>query len=216
MINTMDAQRRRKPKLERFAAGLILGYSFSQIDGDDYTGYDRGAPLFGFQVSTQIHRKWSLDVNFTYVRKGANIENEVYDFRVNLDKDRFIHLDYAEVPILLKYRPMGDESRFYVEGGFSYGKMLNSNITERVTEFTEVIYADIEGDFKKDEINAIIGFGSALNKDLTIGMRFSYGLNKFYINESPIEKINYSIYYPKEILFLRNYYLSAVISYRVF
>lgn len=216
VINTVDAQRRKKVKLQRFAAGLVVGYGFSQIDGDDYTGFDRSAPLYGFQVSTQLHEKWSLDVNFTYVRKGANIESELYDFRVYYEKDRFVHLDYAEVPILFKFRPRGNESRLYVEGGLSYGKMINSDITERVNEFTEVIFSDIEADFKKDEVSAVFGFGSAINKDLTIGMRFSYGLNKFYINGNPTVKINPAIYYPKEILFLRNYYINLVVSYRVF
>jgi hypothetical protein len=216
VINSSDAQRRKKDKLERFAAGLVIGYGFSQIDGDDYTGFNRNAPLFGFQVSTQLHKKWSLDVNFTYVRKGANIESELYDFRVNYKKDRLIHLTYAEVPVLFKFRPKGTESRLYVEGGLSYGKMINSDITENVNEFTEVIFSDIEDNFKKDEVSAVFGFGSVINKELTIGTRFSYGLNKFYINDHPITKINPNIYYPKEILFLRNYYVSIIMSYRVF
>lgn len=215
-INSVDAQRRKKDKLERFAAGLVIGYGFSQIDGDDYTGFDRNAPLFGFQVSTQLHEKWSLDINFTYIKKGSNIENDVNEFRVNPKKDRTVHLDYAEVPVLFKFRPRGNQSKFYVEGGFSYGKMIHSEITERITDFTEIIFADIEDEFKKGEICAVFGCGSAITNDFTLGIRYSYGINKFYFNEHPTERVNYNKHYPDEVLFLRNYYISFVLSYKVF
>jgi hypothetical protein len=214
-ISDVEAQRKNQERPKVFSAGLIGGLNFSQIDGDDYTGYDKRSLFGGFQAIARINDRWSFNVNFLYVSKGANIENEYREFKVKYDKDRTLHFQYAEVPLMVRFNPRGNQSRWYFEGGLSYGKMLSSDITERVDEFTEIVFESFEKDFKKSEWSAVCGAGVKATESMSVGIRFTYGLTKFYFNKNPTEIINPNIYYPAEIDFLRNYFGGIHIAYRI-
>lgn len=212
-----DAQRRHTKKVDkRFSAGIVGGITMSQIDGDLYQGYDHSALTGGLKISAFIHDKLSFDVNFLYVQKGASIENEEIEFRASYAKDRWIHLDYIEVPFLLTLKPHGSQSKLFFEGGVSFGKMIQTTIVENVRDFTDISYEVLSSDFNSTDISAITGIGSYLTKNISLGFRFSYGLNKMYVNENPIFRETLYETVPKQVFFLRNYYISANVSYNIF
>lgn len=212
-----DAQRiHRKQDKKRFTAGMIGGITFSQLDGDNYTGYDRRSLFGGLKVSAFLNQKLSFEVNLLFIQKGASIENEEIDFRVSFPKNRWIHLSYAEVPFLLSLKPHGYDSKLYFEGGIAFGKLIETKIQENIRDFTQVSFDQIKSDFKPIDISAIIGIGSYLNKNVSLGLRISYGLNKFYTNPDPITRETLLDIIPKQVFFLRNYYVSANVSYTIF
>lgn len=49
---------------KRFSAGIIGGFTMSQIDGDNYQGHDYKSLFGGLKVSALINNKLSFDVNF--------------------------------------------------------------------------------------------------------------------------------------------------------
>lgn len=211
------AQRSKNKKGEnRFSAGIIGGLTLSQLDGDGYTGYDYKSLFGGMKVSAYLNSKLSFDVNILFVRKGASIENEEIEFRVSFQRDRFIHLQYAEIPLLLTLKPNGYNSKLFFEGGVSIGKLINTEIQENVRDFTNVSYEVIAPEFNSTDISAIVGIGSSISKNVALGLRFSYGLNKFYINEDPIYRETLYDIVPQQVFFLRNYYLSTNVSYTIF
>ena len=212
-----SAQRSHNKKIEkRFSAGIIGGLTLSQLDGDNYTGYDYTSLFGGLKVSAYLHRKLSFDVNILFVQKGASIENEEIEFRVNYQKNRLIHLQYAEVPFLLTLKPHGYESKLFFEGGLAFSKLLNIKVEENVRDFTDVSFEAISSEFNTTDISAIVGIGSYFTKNLSLGIRFSYGLNKIYVNENPIYRMTLYEVVPQQVLFLRNYYLSANLSFTIF
>jgi len=212
-----NAQRSRNVKFEkRFSAGLIGGLVMSQIDGDNYTGYDHKTAFGGLKVSAKLHEKLTFDVNFLFVQKGATIEDEEIEFRAAFQKDRFIHFQYAEVPFLLNIKPKGYDSKLFFEGGIAFSKLLNTRIQENVREFTDVSFELIEPEIKLTDISAIIGIGSYITKNVSIGLRFSYGINKIYENQNPIYRETLYQIVPTQVFFMRNYYLSANVSFNVF
>lgn len=212
-----DAQRSHRKKLDkRFSAGLIGGLTMSQLDGDNYTGYDYKSLFGGLKVSAFLHEKLTFDVNFLYVRKGASIENEEIEFRVSFPKDRLIHLSYVEVPFLFSLKPHGRESKLYFEGGVAFSKLIDTKIQENIRNFTDVSFEEIAPDISSTDVSAIIGIGSYLTKNMSMGIRFSYGLNRIYVNDSPIFRETLLDIVPQQVFFLRNYYISANISFNVF
>ena len=216
-ILSSSAQRSQNKKIEkRFSAGIIGGLTLSQLDGDGYTGYDYASLFGGLKVSAYLNKKLSFDVNILFVQKGASIENEEIEFRVNFEKNRLIHLQYAEVPFLLTLKPHGYDSKLFFEGGVAFSKLIDTKIQENVRDFTDVSYEIIAPEFKSTDISAIVGIGSYLTKNLSIGLRFSYGLNKIYVNEDPIYRETLYDRVPQQVLFLRNYYLAANISFTIF
>jgi hypothetical protein len=200
------AQRSHRTKVDkRFSAGLIGGLSMSQLDGDNYTGYDYKALFGGLKVSAFLHDKLTFDVNFLYIRKGASIENEEIEFRVSFPKDRLIHLSYVEIPFLFSLKPNGKQSKLYFEGGAAFSKLIDTKIQENVRYFTDVSFEQIGEDLSSNDVSAIIGIGSYFTKNMSIGMRFSYGLNKIYIKENPIFRETLLDILPRQVFFLKNY-----------
>ncbi len=212
-----NAQRSHKKKIEkRFSAGIIGGVTMSQLDGDNYTGYDYRSGFGGLKVSAILHEKLNFDVNFLLIQKGASIENEEIEFRVNLPKDRLIHLQYAEIPFLFSLKPNGRDSKLFFEGGAAFSKLLNTKIQENLRDFTDVSFEQIAEDLNTIDISTIIGIGSYITKKVSLGLRFSYGINKIYVNENPINRETLFEIVPRQVFFLRNYYLSANVSVNVF
>ncbi|MEM9547411.1 MAG: porin family protein [Bacteroidota bacterium] len=216
-ITICDAQRSRNTKLgKRFSAGLMGGFVMSQIDGDNYTGFDRRTVFGGLKVSARILDNLSFEVNLLFVRKGASIENEEIEFRVNYQKNRLIHLQYTEVPLLLNVRPKGIDSKLYFEGGVAFSRLLNTRIEENVREFTDVSFAEIEPEIQSTDISLIAGMGSYLTKNVSLGIRFSYGINKIYTNDNPILRETAYQILPTQVFFMRNYYISANVAFNIF
>ncbi|MCT4586550.1 MAG: PorT family protein [Carboxylicivirga sp.] len=56
---------------QEFRAGPLLGTSFSQVDGDNFVGYNKvGINLGGF-VSRPINDKWTIQLDIAYMQKGS-------------------------------------------------------------------------------------------------------------------------------------------------
>lgn len=216
-FQSIEAQRKyRKTVKQRFSAGLIGGVSFSQLDGDSHTGYDHKNVFGGLKVSARLNYHLSFDVNLIYIRKGATIESEPFEFRVSYPKDRFIHLEYAEVPFLLNYKPNGLDSKFYMESGFSIARLMNTSIVENLNEFTNISYQELVPEFNSTDFSYIAGMGTELINNLSLGIRFSYGLNKIYNNENPEVKEFLFDPEPVQIFYLRNYLISVNFTYNIF
>ncbi|MDF1695106.1 MAG: porin family protein [Saprospiraceae bacterium] len=216
-IYISSAQRGHTKKVhKRFSAGIIGGLTFSQLDGDNYTGYDYSSIFGGLKVSAFINEKLSFDVNFLLIRKGASIEEEEIEFRVSYPKSRFIHLDYAEIPLMLSLKPHGAKSKLYFEGGIALSRLIDLRIQENVRDFTDVSFAQIEPEIKSTDVSAVVGIGTKIANNIAIGTRFSYGLNKIYINNNPIYKETIYQIIPTQVFFLRNYYISANLVINVF
>jgi len=93
--------------------------------------------------------------------------------------------------------------------------MVSSDIEEEVGEFTTIVFENFESDFRNWEISSILGAGYRIGKRSTIGVRFNYGLTKFFINENPREENFFTQGLPAEVLFLRNYTLGIQVSYQL-
>ena len=218
----VNAQSRKKTKsdkiTQRFAVGLVGGFNVSQLDGDNYTGWDKLGLTGGIKVVTQLKSTLKFNIELLYADKGSKILSEVPPFITRRHKDRIIGLKFIEVPVLIKFMPNTEASTFYVEGGLAYGRKIGSEIKEKITSSTLTTFRDIEPDFKSSELSSVFGIGYYLSKDLSMGARFTYGLTKFYENKEFAEEDRpiFEPVDPNRVLFLRNYALTFVISYNIF
>ncbi|MEM6697615.1 MAG: hypothetical protein AAF806_16255 [Bacteroidota bacterium] len=95
-----DAQTRRFNPKQRFHAGIITGVNLSQIDGDDYSGYDKLGIMGGLQGIALLNRRTKLVTELLYSSKGSRVENELI---FQPQKNRVLAVNYAEVPILIRF-----------------------------------------------------------------------------------------------------------------
>lgn len=217
----MEAQSRKRfqPK-QRFEAGLLLGFTAAQMDGDDFTGYDKLGVVGGLQSVVLITPRLNFAVELLYAQRGTRVE---YNNSFSKAKDRIMQLDYAEVPILLQIKlnePTEDRKTVLtLETGMSYGRLINTQITE-VTSRLQRTFTGIQNDFKTSEISAIVGLNAEIIPKLHLGFRSVTAINRIYKNEElfgkPITAADLFSLQPREYTFLRNYHLAFYTSYTLY
>ena len=215
-ITTLDAQRRRKaPKLQRFGAGLILGTNLSQIDGDRYTGFDKAGLYGGARGIVRFNSQLEINVELLYSQKGSKIE-EPDVLRTGAGrtlKNRVVQLNYAEVPILLRYVWYDTGKGFMLETGAAFSRLNGIEITERLVQDGGVSYDDLSERFNRNDLNYVVGGGFRLNKHIDLLIRYTFALTRFYEQSAEETAVTPNPFAEQPIKYLRNYHLSLLAAY---
>ncbi len=172
---------------QQFSAGLFGGLSTSQVDGDTYAGYDKAGLFTGAFVTKSISSsgKWSASFEITYIQKGSRKyarpdKGDYTSYKLNLN--------YAEVPILLRYAFSVPDSAgsgraaFIVEGGVAAGALVQS---EEHDSFGPVTGGT---PFEKMDYSVLLGLHYYLTQHLGFNIRTEYSL-------LPVRKGGTSPYY---------------------
>ncbi|HQU57910.1 MAG: PorT family protein [Phaeodactylibacter sp.] len=208
-----SGQSRRRAPQQRFRAGLLLGGNFSQVDGDKYNGYHKASLLMGLQASAVLSRQSELGVELLYLRKGSKTETSSSLSSVKGLRNRHLDFQYAAVPLYLRYRWKKEGPSGFVEGGFSYARIVGIRITEPSSPTDGLLFRDIEGDLQRNEFSILAGLGQEFTKNLGLKLRYSIALNKLYENPEPPPPRTLSTA-PPRIDYLRNYYWALMVFYR--
>lgn len=158
IINTLKTQ------AQTFKGGLILGTNMCQIDGDMAAGYTKFGIQAGATAQVQLSEKFSVGLEILYAQKGSRPPyNDFYrDFR--------IIMDYADIPITLKYSDLIGGMTF--EAGASVGRLVRTKFTDFGVEGTDAFFSG-RGTAKKWDFDAIFGLQYMFNDKLGIGARYN-------------------------------------------
>lgn len=154
-----------------FYAGLIAGANFTQIDGDDFAGYDKQGLNVGGIVYTKLDEHLAVSLEILYAQKGSKSK-----YAQELDPGFFIttygaSLNYAEIPVLVNYF---DKRKHHFGGGFSYSRL--ATVKEYITTNPPQAYNLEQYPFKKSDINLILNGDVHLYKGLFLNIRFQYSI----------------------------------------
>ncbi|MEM9849052.1 MAG: outer membrane beta-barrel protein [Bacteroidota bacterium] len=215
----LDAQRKRFRPKQRFHAGIIAGMNLAQIDGDNHTGYNKIGIMGGLQGIALVSRRVHLVAELLYAEKGARVE--YLDAAVSR-KERVLDLRYAEAPILVRIHLTSNEDKdqatqVAIETGFSFAGLLQTNIEENVDRVTHSFTA-VADEFKRNEINYIIGLQIAPIKQLRLGIRSTTAISRMYVNEmiGPSRSGPAPVGFQPPLEFFRNYHLGLYVSYQIY
>jgi len=162
-----------KASAQEFRAGPLLGTSFSQVDGDNFSGFNKVGITLGAFVTRSISDKWELQFDISYIQKGSR-EAPKPD-KGKLD-DYKIHLDYMQFPIVARYR----YKNFSVEGGMSIAVLINDKEEIDGTPIEDLpSYNKVP--FQTMEYATVFGLNYHLNDRLWINARLLYSLNRIRI-----------------------------------
>ncbi len=125
LCNTLLAQQRINSPASHFQGGIMVGGVASQVDGDDYDGYHRFAPIGGFWVKYNFKKKHALRLEFRYIGKGS-LQNE--GTGVERRQVYSISLHYLELPLLYEYYLF---YKFTMAFGVSAGYLLTARESNR-------------------------------------------------------------------------------------
>lgn len=166
---------------QEFRAGPLVGLNMSQVDGDDYAGFNKlGLELGGF-VSRKIATNWEAQLDIAYIQKGSR---KVPKADKGDYADYEIKLDYIHFPIVARYR----YKDFSVEGGVAIGVLLND---EEYRDGQPLKGLEGVPPFQPIEYATVFGFNYHLSDRLWVNARLLYSINRVripYDGQVPIYK----------------------------
>lgn len=156
-----------------FYAGPIIGANFSQIDGDNYAGYNKIGFNAGGILYAHLANKVAVSMEILYSQKGARgtMSKTSTNNQFIISKYKTT-LSYAEVPVQLCFF---DKRKSHFGAGLSYSQLIAGEETAVVEP--GIYKPDFEKyPFKKMDINFILGGNLHLYKGFFLNFRFQYSL----------------------------------------
>jgi hypothetical protein len=151
---------------QRFKGGILMGMNVSQIDGDNFPGYNKAGLVGGAFVITEFKEKWGAQMEIRYAAKGSAAP-KYYSYV------RKYRLQYIEVPLLAQYEPV---NKLKTQFGLTFGYLFNAAQSDGDG------YEKFEEIPSRGEIAVSAGICYALTKHLDISARFSYSVLPVFSN----------------------------------
>jgi hypothetical protein len=212
LLQDADAQRRGKRIKQRFRASLLAGFNLSQMDGDNYNGFDKFNPQFGIGGTAVINRQSEIGIELLYHSKGARTESDPR--RVINTKDRSVDLSYVEVPIYFRHNRRETFPTVYFEGGGAFARLIDVKIDEPVVVQDGLILSGLESDLQENELSLLLGIGYQFTEHIGARFRYSFALTRVYSTADLSEEAALQIEQERGVMQLRNYYISIAAFYR--
>lgn len=154
----------------RFGGGLVMGLTASQINGDAAAGYHKVGLNVGVRGTIKFTERVLLSLDLLYNQRGSRtIEAETPYMRR-------VHLNYLELPLMLRYADWRDETKgffkVYAAVGLAYGRLFSFSLNEYAQQ------AFLFGkDFKVNDLAAIAELGFKPSEHWGYSLRFSRSLS---------------------------------------
>ncbi|MDX5320057.1 MAG: PorT family protein [Bacteroidota bacterium] len=151
---------------QEFKSGLNLGASFTQIDGDKMSGYNKLGPHLGIFVERVMGPKLGMRLEFLFNVRGAknyvNPENIANPFK----SAQY----YIEVPLLLQYQV---QSHLNVETGVSFSALAYAYNRDNSGRYSTT------DKFKRSDWLMHLGLQYSLKERSKVYARYSYSILSF-------------------------------------
>ncbi len=143
-----------------FEGGIVAGANFTQVDGDNYYGFNKIGLNAGPIVHVNLNPTWSISLELLYNQKGARSKPDP-----NVPNTYKLVMDYAEVPVLINYN---DKNRLLFHAGLAYGRLVNTK------EEINGIDNDNEEAIYSDELSYVLGGTFLIGEMKHFGVNFRY------------------------------------------
>ncbi len=159
---------------QRFNAGLIVGPTFCQVDGDSYYGFHQLGITAGAYASLPLEENFSVQMELKYSLLGAHSSHYEITERIPPLKPYSLRLHYAEIPLMLQYN-LGN---FRVGGRpldfLTLEAGVSADVRLKATEDVDADYQVTTSRWNLFSATANAGVHVAFNDHLGIGARFMY------------------------------------------
>lgn len=183
---------------ERFKAAAVGGFNLSQIDGDNFSGYDKFGICGGLRASVFFSKQFRGDFEMLYSQRGAYSGS----FKGFTRTPHFfvVNLDYMEIPITGTYkwkeiekknrqkRRNGSYHRYAAHIGATIGRLINIEVEEKQNtnnlpnEIAErlILFTEIKDSFIKNDVGVFFGMSVYFTEKIGITIRHSASLTALY------------------------------------
>ena len=190
---------------QSFNAGLIVGPTFCQVDGDHYAGFHQLGFTAGAYANLPLEDNFAVQMELKYSLLGAHSsDKEVNEFYYN---PYSLRLHYAEIPLMLQYNL----------GAFRVGGLpldfltleagISADVRLKATEDVDGDYQITTSRWNMLSATANAGVHVAFNDHLGLGARFMYSAVPCRFSGSP--GWFYGQYYNKVVQFTLTYNINS-------
>lgn len=152
-----------------FKGGIVAGMNFSQVDGDGTGGYRKLGINSGFVGQIDLTDRWYLNVEILFSQKGSKGNpNNFEDFK--------LVLDYADVPILIKYHDKKGGMNF--GAGVAIGRIVRSKYELFGAPGPDSFFSG-DGELRKWNAEGIADLSYMITPVWGLNLRFSYSIVPF-------------------------------------
>jgi len=149
---------------QNFGGGVILGFSTSQVGGDNLAGFNKAGLLIGAYGNKSISELLSFQMEMTFIQKGSNNPKMNNVEHVNSGVPD-ISSSYFEIPLLLQYQ---QSEVLKIEGGILSALLIDG------------FYNDINGKlgnvnspFIKYDFGILLGIDYKYSENISLNTRLS-------------------------------------------
>ena len=148
---------------QTFSGGALLGMNASQVDGDNYAGYNKFGLMGGAFVYTSLSKKFDVQFEIKYMGKGANKKT------TEQDPTRYTsNLNYIEIPVLVR---LNTKIKLGWEAGLGFGYLFSSSEKDENGPLQQATI-----NFKPFELSYLIGATYQFAPKFLINLRYSYSI----------------------------------------
>jgi len=187
---------------QKFDGGILAGGLISQVDGDNWSGFNKIGFLAGGFVHLELSPQSSFQLEMEYIQKGSRKPSYTEQ---GGEHSYLLRLHYLEIPILYQFTFL---KRFSVEAGPAADVLLGYNEERDGSEVPNYF------PFRRVTLSGIIGASGYITKHLKATFRFNYSLLSLRQPDPPDHKPP-DVW--RKILFEKGQYnnvLSLAISYQ--
>jgi len=178
-----------------FNGGFMAGFVSSQVDGDQYSGYNKSSISLGAFVNRRLDQDIGLQMEIRYTRKGA-LHDDTKKGGYSYYKSK---LNYIEIPVFGRYHM----NKFIFEGGFAMGVLVNSS--------EEDLYGTINSvggtNFNTMEFSGLAGFSYTVTDNIFINFRMQYSILPIRTNNNAVTLYYYQKYSFNNLIGFSVYYI---------
>lgn len=194
-----------KLQAQSFNAGLIVGPTFCQVDGDSYYGFHQLGFTAGAYANLPLADQFAVQLELKYSLFGAHSSDvEVNEYYYN---PYSLRLHYAEIPLMMQY----NLARFRVGGRpldfITLEAGVSVDVRLKATEDVDTDYQVTTSRWNVLSATANAGLHVAFNEHWGIGGRFMYSVAPCRFTGNPGWFFNQ--YYNKVVQFTLTYNINS-------
>lgn len=154
-----------------FEGGISAGFNFSQVDGDNYAGFNKLGINAGPIVHINFTPNWNVSMEVLFSQKGSRTKPDPNNYNTY-----YLAMNYVEIPIMANYN---DKNRLIFQAGAAYGRLftVKEEINGILNNNTEAFYTD--------EISYIVGGTFLLGENKHWGINARYQGSITAVGDSP-------------------------------
>ena len=192
---------------QSFNAGLIVGPTFCQVDGDDYAGFHQLGFTVGAYANLPVEDYLAVQMELKYSLLGSHSSHYEITERIPPLNPYSLRLHYAEIPLMLQYN-LGN----FRVGGRSLDLLtleagISADVRLKATEDVDGDYQITTSRWNMLSATANAGIHVAFNEHLGLGARFMYSAVPCRFTGNP--GWFYNQYYNKVVQFTLTYNINS-------